>query len=153
MEGNAQWAMCLAAAIAIAGLTACSNDDGRNGVDATHPSATDAPSTTPSPTTAASPTTPASPTAWPDLDAPVTDAIAGWVATEQNSEHIGPCPPGDAPADTIGKWCHLPPREAEAYRIVIRVGAVASGNVWELVLYRGEGDAWEVLSAEKVQGT
>lgn len=98
--------------------------------------------------------------AWPGsisepspLDPGVLDAINGWVATEQNSEHIGPCPSGDAPADTIGKWCHLPPREAEANRIVIWVGAVASGNVWELVLERGGGDAWEVVSAEKVRGT
>ena len=98
--------------------------------------------------------------AWPGsvsepspLDPGVLDAIAAWVATEQNSEHIGPCPSGDAPADTIGKWCHLPPREAEANRIVIWVGAVASGNVWELVLEKDQGDTWTVVSAEKVRGT
>ncbi len=86
------------------------------------------------------------------LEPGVLDAIAEWVATEQNSEYIGPCPPGDAPADTIGKWCHLPPQEVEANRIVTWVGAVASGNVWAVVLVRGTGEAWEVVSAEKLGG-
>lgn len=131
------------AALAVFASVACGSSDAGDEPTSTVPA---------SDTVDASPTVGASTEPSPLPVGPMA-AIAEWVATEQNSEHIGPCPSGDAPADTIGKWCHLPPRESEANRIVIWVGAVASGNVWELVLEKDQGDTWTVVSAEKVRGT
>lgn len=144
-----------AGAVLLSGCWGGSGSDDAN--TATPAVETSTPSITAEPTATATstvePTATAAPEPQAELQPGVSDAIAGWVATEQNSEYIGPCPPGDAPADTIGEWCHLPPQEAEANRIVIWVGAVASGNVWELVLEKDAEDAWEVVSAEKVRGT